>query len=103
MSHDLAATLRISERARAGMQSQVEAFARRPMSDFDLLPLGRDGALPPTLVVHDRDDKEVPYRVGAAVAEAWPESELLTTTGLGHQRILTADHVLDAVADHVTS
>lgn len=102
MTRDLAAQLGLSETVRAGMQARVERFTRRPMSDFDLVPLGADGALPPTLVVHDRDDKEVPYRVGAQLAETWPESELLTTTGLGHQRILTDAGVLTAIVDHVT-
>jgi pimeloyl-ACP methyl ester carboxylesterase len=103
MSHELAATLGISEAARVGMQRQVEAFAGQPMSNFDLAPLGADGLLPPTLVVHDRDDKEVPHRVGVTVAETWPEAELLTTTGLGHQRILTDPLVLAAVGDHLTA
>lgn len=102
MSQEFAAAFGLSEPVRARMQARVERFARRPMTDFDLAPLGADGALPPTLVVHDRDDKEVPYRVGAALSETWPESELLTTTGLGHQRILTDPAVLAAVADHVT-
>jgi pimeloyl-ACP methyl ester carboxylesterase len=42
----------------------------------------------PLLVVHDRDDKEVPVRVGQGIAEAWPNAELVLTEGLGHQRIL---------------
>ena len=103
MTQELAAQLGLSERVRAGMQARVERFTRRPMTDFDLAPLCADGALPPTLVVHDRDDKEVPYRVGEELAEIWPESELLTTTGLGHQRILTDAAVLTAIADHVTA
>jgi pimeloyl-ACP methyl ester carboxylesterase len=103
MSHELAASLGIGEAARAGMQRRVEAFAGQPMTNFDLAPLGVDGSLPPTLVVHDRDDKEVPHRVGAKLAETWHEAELLTTTGLGHQRILTDPLVLESVADHLTA
>ena len=40
------------------------------------------------LVVHDREDAEVRWAEGAAIAEAWPEAELVTTQGLGHRRIL---------------
>jgi len=42
----------------------------------------------PLLVIHDRDDKEVPARVGQSIVEAWPGAELILTRGLGHQRIL---------------
>jgi hypothetical protein len=101
MTHELATMLKLSERTRASMQGRVESLARRPMSDFDLVPLGVRGGLPPTLVVHDRLDKEVPHRVGVAVAESWPEAELLSTSGLGHQRILTDAMVVRAVVDHL--
>ena len=42
----------------------------------------------PLLVVHDRDDDEVPWSQGAAIAQAWPAARLLSTEGLGHRRIL---------------
>jgi pimeloyl-ACP methyl ester carboxylesterase len=40
------------------------------------------------LVVHDRDDAEVPWSNGEAVAAAWPEARLVTTEGLGHKRLV---------------
>lgn len=42
----------------------------------------------PGLVIHDLDDRDVPVTEGRAVAAAWPGARLLTTHGLGHQRIL---------------
>lgn len=42
----------------------------------------------PLLVIHDRDDREVPWTSGAEVASAWPSARLLVTEGLGHRRIL---------------
>ncbi len=48
----------------------------------------------PLLVIHDRGDREVPWEHGAAVAAAWPGAELVTTEGLGHQRILRDDGVI---------
>ncbi|MCZ6807005.1 MAG: alpha/beta fold hydrolase, partial [Deltaproteobacteria bacterium] len=47
----------------------------------------------PLLVIHDRDDKEVPVRSGQSIARAWPDAELIITEGLGHQRILRAEPV----------
>jgi pimeloyl-ACP methyl ester carboxylesterase len=42
----------------------------------------------PLLVIHDRDDAEVPWSDGSRIAQAWPGARLLTTSGLGHQRLL---------------
>lgn len=56
----------------------------------------------PLLVVHDRDDREVPYTDGVAAAALWPGARLITTAGLGHQRILGDRDVIAAVRDFVT-
>jgi len=41
----------------------------------------------PALIVHDLDDRDVPWGEGERYARYWPDSRLLTTTGLGHNRI----------------
>lgn len=53
------------------------------------------------LVVHDRDDRVVPWTQGAQVAHHWPGARLLSTDGLGHRRILDDDFVTRAAADFV--
>jgi pimeloyl-ACP methyl ester carboxylesterase len=50
----------------------------------------------PGLVVHDLDDREVPWEEGERYARYWPGARLLTTQGLGHHRILDAPEVIDA-------
>jgi pimeloyl-ACP methyl ester carboxylesterase len=50
---------------------------------------------PPTLVVHDRDDRETSWSDGAAIAAAWPGARLHTTIGLGHVRILRDPTVVE--------
>jgi pimeloyl-ACP methyl ester carboxylesterase len=52
--------------------------------------LGVDG-----LIVHDRDDGEVPYAEAQAWKAAWQSARVLTTQGLGHTRILTDPTVVD--------
>jgi pimeloyl-ACP methyl ester carboxylesterase len=56
----------------------------------------------PLLVVHDRDDREVPYAEGVATVRRWPGARLLTTGGLGHRRVLADREVAEAIADFVT-
>ena len=55
----------------------------------------------PLLVVHDRNDKEVPVDSGQGIAAAWPNAELIITEGLGHQRILRDEHVTNVATSFI--
>lgn len=55
----------------------------------------------PLLIAHDRGDRLVPFAEAERIAAAHPAARLLETTGLGHNRILEADVVLDAVLEHL--
>ena len=66
----------------------------------------------PALVVHDVEDREVPWAEGERYARHWPRARLLSTTGLGHNRIVDDAGVIgaglaflrgDAVGDRVVS
>lgn len=49
-----------------------------------------------TLIIHDRDDREVPIAHALALSQAAAHARLLTTTDLGHRRILKDRQVIDA-------
>ena len=53
------------------------------------------------LVIHDRDDRELPWRFGEAVAKAWPGAEFLRTQRLGHLHLLWNDAVLQKICDFI--
>ncbi len=53
------------------------------------------------LLVHDRDDRVVPWAQGRTLARHWPGARFLLTAGLGHGRILQDTAVVRAVADFV--
>ncbi|MFD0323344.1 alpha/beta hydrolase [Lysobacter gummosus] len=50
----------------------------------------------PALIVHDLDDREVPWSEGERYARYWPDSRLLSTQGLGHNRIADDGNVIGA-------
>lgn len=99
---DFTRALGAGDRTRAALLRRLERWARRPAADFTVADLPGRLPLPPCLVVHDRDDKEVPYDGGRDLADGWPAAELMTTTGLGHQRVLRDAGVVAAVTDFVT-
>lgn len=92
--------LGLAPRTVAHLRAALEEIIALPVDGLDLVELGGD-AVPGTLVVHDRADKEVPYAVGVAVAEAWSGAPLVTTDGLGHHRVLGDPGVVAAVVTHV--
>ena len=50
----------------------------------------------PALIVHDVEDREVPWAEGERYARFWRDSRLLSTQGLGHNRIADDQGVIDA-------
>ena len=75
------------------MRERSERWLGASWADFDVPMLARKQRTP-LLVFHDRDDAEVPWSDGAAIAKAWPGARLLTTSGLGHRRILRDERVV---------
>lgn len=57
---------------------------------------------PPLLVIHDPQDREVPFADGADLVRAWPGARLIATAGLGHRRLLRDDGVIARALDFVT-
>jgi pimeloyl-ACP methyl ester carboxylesterase len=51
----------------------------------------------PGLVVHDRHDPVIPHEAGVTIAECWQEASLVSTSNLGHRRILKCPRVLEEV------
>ena len=100
MLHQFQLTLRISDAVAAAMRERFalsyfpgdpDPFAwlsavRRP------LPAGTS-----LLAVHDERDRLVPFSEAHRIVSANPGATLLATTGLGHNRVLADDAVLDAV------
>ena len=76
----------------------MAGLTREVGGDLDALDLRR---LAPSmrsrlLVIHDRDDREVPFAHGADIAKAWPEAKLEALSGLGHRRLLRDPEVIAA-------
>jgi pimeloyl-ACP methyl ester carboxylesterase len=53
----------------------------------------------PALIVHDTDDADTPYAHAAAMYANWPNAQMLTTSGLGHN--LKSPEVLRQVMQFV--
>ncbi len=91
--HTFSTVLGLSEEVRDGMQRRIEGRLRVAWEDLDMAQVA-PRMRTPLLVVHDVDDKEVPYAGAAAMVAAWPGATLHTTEKLGHKRVLDDDAVI---------
>jgi pimeloyl-ACP methyl ester carboxylesterase len=82
------------------MTRLVETREGARLLDFDAQKLA-PGLRVPALVVHDRQDREVAFAEGEQWARALPQGRLLATERLGHNRVLAADEVVEAVTRFV--
>ena len=58
----------------------------------------------PLLLVHDRDDRRVPFAESERLLEVnAPAARLVATEGFGHNRVLRSDAMLDAVTAFLTA
>lgn len=90
------ALLGVEKPVMASMRGRLERRLGFSWKDLNI-PAFAPALRVPLLVIHDRDDREVGWNDGAAIAQAWPGAELVTTTGLGHHRIVSDPGVIRQV------
>ena len=77
----------LSSAAQRAYERHLERIGHRPLAGFQsgrmLAASGR-----PALVIHARDDHEVPFRNAEEIVATSPLAELAAFDGLGHRRIL---------------
>ncbi|MEM9725830.1 MAG: hypothetical protein AAF909_10240 [Pseudomonadota bacterium] len=93
----VAALVRLSPPALELFLQKVTRHVGVPPSAFEAARLAPK-IIEPSLVIHDREDREADFGAVQALASAWPSAELLVTEGLGHRRILGDLNVAKAVA-----
>ena len=57
----------------------------------------------PVLVIHDKDDQEVPVKAGIHIHENLKNGKLILTEGLGHRKILGDVNVVQKIVEFITS
>jgi pimeloyl-ACP methyl ester carboxylesterase len=95
-SRRIAEKLRWPEALRDATQRRIEHRFGMNWSEFEA---ERAAGAQPVLVIHDREDREVPFGEGRRHAANWPRSRLLATSGLGHRLVLKDPGVIHAAVD----
>jgi pimeloyl-ACP methyl ester carboxylesterase len=95
-----ARTFALSASARERLERRLEARLGIRGRDFDLASVRLPG---PAFLVHDRTDRAIPSRQSRRLCERWPGVRLLETAGLGHNRVLDAEDVAQAIVEFLWS
>ena len=86
--------LSLPPRATAGLKRTIERrFGENIWDGTQGSELVR-GVDTPALIVHDRDDPQVPLEDSKHLVSSWPSATLITTDSLGHGRILRDENVI---------
>lgn len=89
-------------RTRRAFDREVLEFVGLPVKEFDARVQAAHVGDVPTLIVHDRKDPQTPYGDAVSLLDALPDARLITTTGLGHRRILRDPTVVEKVLDFIS-
>ncbi len=90
----------LPQRAASNFVRELEAQAGVPAAEVDIAGLAQRVSVP-VLIIHDRNDDNVPADEGRTMAAALPRATFVETTGLGHNRVMRAPEVLDAIVGFI--
>lgn len=97
-THRIAQRLGWRKELTAAVRRRIEYRFGMAWSEFEA---ERSAGAQELLVIHDRDDREVPFSDGQRHVRAWPRARLHETDGLGHRRLLADTTVIDVTTDFV--
>lgn len=100
--HRFAQKAQLTEPVAERFYQLVEEHVGVPAKEVETARVGAEISTP-ALIIHDRDDAEVPFADGQAIAATWPGARLYATTGRGHRRILLDSGVIALAVSFITA
>jgi pimeloyl-ACP methyl ester carboxylesterase len=94
--------LNLGKRTRRRLAARIHDLVGFSVEEFDVIRMASCARDAPLLVAHDTNDRYTPYGDSVMLVDHWPgAAELLTTSGLGHNRLLRDPGVIAAVVRFV--
>ena len=83
-------------------QQYLENKSNQSIDDFSANKIAKDIEIP-TLIVHDKNDNEVPVKCAIHIHKHLVNSEMMLTQNLGHRKILGDKKVIDKILHFIHS
>jgi len=80
----------------------VGESAGRPAEEIDVAKISKNFSAA-SLIIHDKNDLEIPFENAKIIQACWPKAELIATQGFGHRAILRQRVVWEAVLKFIVA
>lgn len=91
---DFQRQLGFGRRTRSHLDRATARLVGLDVAEFDVARVAASIEPLPTLIIHDAQDRQTSHRDSVALAAGLADARLVTTTGLGHRRLLHDDGVI---------
>lgn len=98
--HDFVKKMKLEPKIADLMRISFEETFRESMENYSGSNAAKSVDIP-VLVIHDKDDEDVPYTASKNIHKTLKNSELLITNSLGHRKILGNEDVILKIKDFV--
>jgi len=102
ITDDFLTTIGMSKKMTPFLVNLFERKYNEKMANYDV-ELHAEKVQIPVLVIHDKNDKDVPFTSAEAINNQLINGELMITSGLGHRKILGDEQVIQKIIQFVTS
>jgi len=89
--------VRLPQSVHKELNKIFENIIGRPLHEVDVSKANDSVQVNKTLLVHDREDKVVPFTASESIAENWDNISFLITEGYGHYNLIKNPVVVDRV------
>ncbi len=96
-------TLNLPKNVTKRFTSKIEDFLKLPIKETTLANASGAVNIGEILLVHDKQDKMVPFMASETTFEAFENARLISTTGLGHYLLMKDPMVIEKVVSFIDS
>ncbi|HWS60932.1 MAG TPA: alpha/beta hydrolase [Flavobacterium sp.] len=97
---DFVSKLELKPSTSSKLREHFEKLYSVEMDDYSAYKSAMEIAIP-VLVIHDKNDKEVPVEAGIHIHKHLKNGELMLTEGLGHRKILGNSTVIEKIVQFI--
>ena len=98
ITRDFARNMKMSQKVADKMKDYLDRKFKTDMDSLSGAVSARKVSVP-TLVIHDKDDVDVPVNSAYEIKDSLENGELMITEKQGHRRILGNEQVIDRILD----
>ncbi|MCB9230199.1 MAG: alpha/beta hydrolase [Bacteroidia bacterium] len=80
---------------------RAENLLKRKMNEMNVQRMWEDVNYRHLTMIHDKDDRIIPFENAQYITSHWPNSELIALEGTGHYKMLWDEKVIALIGDHL--